>query len=131
MVTFSPFELWLTFPDPVAPETSPGTDYVLRIGGAFRLASPSATIDVDPGTGPHGAYLGLLRRVVREAVASEDGSLAMTFADGDRLEITSDVFEPWQLTGHGQMLISVAGGGLAVWNDGDGVSVPAAEFGAL
>jgi hypothetical protein len=116
LVTFSPFSLWLTFPDPAAPASSPGTDYSLRIDGPFRLVSPDAVIEIDPEAGANAAYLGLLQRVVQEAIAAEDGSLAISFADGDRLQIPSDVYEPWQLTGNGQTLVSVAGGGLARWN---------------
>src|SRR2546428_5087578 len=93
LVTFSPFSLWLSFPDFAAPDTSPGTDYVLRIDGPFRLVSPAATIEVDPEAGANAAYLGLLQRVVQEAIAGEDGSLAITFADGDRLEILGDMYE--------------------------------------
>jgi hypothetical protein len=101
---------------------------VLRIDGPFRLVSPAAVIEVDPEAGGHAVYLGLLQRVVREAVAAEDGSLVITFADGDRLEIPSDVYEPWQLTGKGQTLVSAAGGGLAVWDEAGGVNVPTSEF---
>jgi len=128
VVTFSQFSLWLRFPDPAAPDNSPGTDYVLRIDGPFRLVSPAAMIEVDPEAGANALYLGLLQRVVKEAIAAEDGSLAITFADGDRLEIPSDVYEPWQLTGKGQTLVSAAGGGLALWNDGEGTNVPLSEY---
>jgi Family of unknown function (DUF6188) len=128
LVTFSPFGLWLIFPDPAAPETSPGSDYVLRIDGPFRVVSPTAVIEVDPNGGPSSAYFGLLQRVVEKAIATEDGSLAISFADGDRLEIPSDVHEPWQLTGKGQSLVSAAGGGLALWNEGGDLAVPLSEF---
>lgn len=128
LVTFSPFSLWVRFPDPAAPDTSPGTDYVLRIDGPFRLVQPAATIEVDPEAGANAVYLGLLQRVVHEAIAAEDGSLAIAFADGDRLEIPSDVYEPWQLTGKGQTLVSVAGGGLALWDEGGGTNVPLSEY---
>jgi len=116
LVAFSPFGLWLTFPDPVAPETSPGSDYVLRIDGPFRLVRPTAQVDVDPNEGPNSVYLELLQRTVEEAIATEDGSLAIRFVDGDRLEIRSDAYESWMLTGNGQSLVSVAGGGVARWS---------------
>jgi hypothetical protein len=128
LVTFSPFSLWLTFQDPAAPASSPGTDYELRIDGPFRLVSPDAIIEVDPEAGANAAYLGLLQRVVQEAIAAEDGSLAISFADGDRLEIPSDVYEPWQLTGNGQTLVSAAGGGLALWNGDAGTTAPVSEY---
>ena len=128
LVTFSPFSLWLSFPDPAVPESSPATDYVLRIDGPFRLVSHAAMIEVDPEDGANAAYLGLLQRVVQEGIAAEDGSLAIVFADGDRLEIPSDVYEPWQLTGKGQTLVSAAGGGLALWNESEGTNVPLGEW---
>jgi hypothetical protein len=113
LVTFSPFGLWLTFQDPVPLETSPGTDYVLRIDGPFRLVTPRSQVEVDPNEGPNPVYLSLLQRTVAEAIATEDGSLAIRFVDGDRLEIRSDAYESWMLTGNGQELVSVAGGGVA------------------
>ena len=127
LVTFSPFSLWLRFPDAATPGTSSGAEYVLRIDGPFRLVSPTAVIEVDPEAGANAVYLGLLQREVREAVATEDGSLAITFAEGDRLEVPSDVYEPWQLTGEGQTLVSVAGGGLAVWDEAGGTNLAHAE----
>ena len=132
LVTFSPFSLWLCFADPAAaPAMSPGADYVLRIDGPFRLVSPGAVIEVDPEAGASAVYLGLLQRVVQEAIAAEDGSLAITFVDGDRLEIPSDLYEPWQLTGRGQTLVSAAGGGLALWTEGGGQAVPLSEYHGL
>lgn len=128
LVTFSPFSLWLRFPDHAAPATSPRTDYELRIDGPFRLVSPAGIIEVDPEGGANNLYLGLLRRVVQEAIAADDGSLSIVFADGDRLEVPSDVYEPWQLTGNGQTLVSAAGGGLALWNDDGGINVPLNEY---
>jgi hypothetical protein len=128
LVTFSPVSLWLRFPDSAAPEASPGAEFVLRIDGPFRLVSPAAVIEVDPEAGANAVYLGLLQGVVQEAVAAEDGSLVITFADGDRLEIRSDVYEPWQLTGKGQTLVSAAGGGLAVWDEAGGLNVSTDEY---
>jgi Family of unknown function (DUF6188) len=119
LVTFSPFGLWLTFPDPMRPETSPGSDYVLRIEGPFRFISATAVLEVDPNDGPNPVYLGLLQRVVEDAVATEDGSLAISFVDGDRLEVRSGRYESWELTGKGQSVLSVAGGGLARSGPGD------------
>jgi hypothetical protein len=127
LVTFSPFSVWLRFADSAAPEASPGADYVLRIDGPFRLVSPAAVIEVDPEAGANAVYLGLLQRVVQEAVAAEDGSIAITFADGDRLEVPSDVYEPWQLTGNGQTLVSAAGGGLAVSDEAGDMSAATSE----
>jgi hypothetical protein len=127
LVAFSPFSLWLTFPDPAAPESSPGTDYVLRIDGPFRLVAPDAIIEIDPEAGANAASLGLLERIVQNAFAAEDGSLAISFADGGRLEVPSDVYEPWPLTGNGQTLASVAGGGLALRTGGRSTTVPMRE----
>lgn len=115
LVTFSPFGLWLTFPDPVAPESSPGGDFVLRIDGPFQLVTPTAAVDVDPNEGPNAVYLGLLERVVHEAVAIEDGTLVIRFFDGDRLDVRIDAYESWMLSGNGQQLLSAPGGGLPHW----------------
>ena len=128
LVTFSPFSLWLRFPDSAAPEASPGAEYVLRIDGPFRLVSPAAAIEVDPEAGANAVYLGLLHRQVQEAVAADDGSLALTFADGDRLEVPSDVHESWQLTGEGRTLVSAAGGGLAVWDEAGGMNGSTSDY---
>ena len=91
------------------------------------MVSPAAVIEVDPEAGANAVYLGLLQRVVQEAVAAEDGSIAITFADGDRLEVPSDVYEPWQLTGNGQTLVSAAGGGLAVSDEAGDMSAATSE----
>jgi hypothetical protein len=120
LVTFSSFGLWLTFPDPVAPESSPAADYVLRVNGPFRLVTPTTEVDVNPNEGPNPVYLGLLGRTVAEAVATADGSLAIKFIDGDQLAVRSDAYESWMLTGNGQSLLSVAGGGLARWRPASG-----------
>ena len=130
LVTFSPFSLWLRFPDPAPAESPPAADYVLRIDGPFRLVSPAAVTEVDPGDGANSVYLGLLGRVVHEAVAGEDGSLTIAFADGDRLEVPTDAYESWQLAGNRQTLVGAAGGGLALWNEGRGVNVPLGDYDA-
>jgi hypothetical protein len=90
LVTFSPFTLWLRLPDPATPETSSGTDYVLRIDGPFRLVSAGAVIEVDPESGPDAVYLALLQKTVEVASAIEDGSLAITFVGetGSRSRLT-------------------------------------------
>ena len=121
LITFSPVSLWLNFPDPDEPEASPTLDYNLRIDGPFRLVSGDAIVEIHPADGPNAACLGLLQRVVETAVAADDGSFAISFDDEDRLEIPGDSHEPWQLTGNGQTLVSVAGGGLAVFREDLGV----------
>ena len=128
LVSFSPFSVWLRFPDRRDPGASSGTDYVLRIDGPFRLVSSTTVIEVDPQAGANTVYLGLLNRVVQKATAAEDGALAITFTDGDRLDIASSEYEPWQLAGMGQTLVSSADGGLTLWSDADGTTIPLSDY---
>ena len=72
-------------------------------------------IDREAGQDP--AYLSVVDKKVARAVASDNGELAIEFTDADHLIVSSDVYEPWQLNGDdGSLIVSVAGGGLAVWN---------------
>jgi hypothetical protein len=108
-VAFTPGGLWLEF------WGSP--DYTLHIEQAFGLTTSAGTVTVDPEAGPHPAYLGLVGRSVEGAIATEDGALSLTFHDGARIEIAPGTYEPWQLSAeNGFEVVSVAGGGLAVWD---------------
>jgi hypothetical protein len=96
-----------------------GPDYSLIIDGPLRLMSKGRVVEVDPSTGPDPIYLGFVEKRVRRAIAGQDGSLTVEFADGDVLSVAPDRYEPWQLEplkGDGMMIVSVAGGGLATWD---------------
>jgi hypothetical protein len=108
-VAFTHGNLWLEF------WGSP--DYTLHIEQQFSLTSGRHAVTVDPQQGPNPAYLGLIGRSVATAAATDDGALVLTFGDGARIDIAPGLYEPWQLTADdGFEVVSVAGGGLAVWD---------------
>lgn len=97
-------------------DTTTGADYTLQIDGRLRLVVANGESTIEPESGPDPATLGLLEKTVSRAIASGDGSLQVDFADGQRLLVAPDVYEPWQLNGSdGSLVASGAGGGLAVW----------------
>jgi hypothetical protein len=98
----------------------PGPDFTLEIDGPFRFVSSGSESFIDPAVGPDAAYLLLVDKRVERAVASSDGGLELAFSDGDRLIIPPHRYEPWQLNGDdGYLVVSVAGGGLAIWSGKD------------
>ena len=100
-----------------APDSTAGPDYILQIEGPFRLTIADRESSIDPEAGADPAYLRLVEKKIAHAVASDDGSLDLAFTDGDHMVIPPDVYEPWQLSGDdGSLIVSVAGGGLAVWD---------------
>jgi hypothetical protein len=93
-----------------------GTGYRLQIAGRVRITTAPNEWGVDPEEEPDPAYLRPVAKKVARAVASDDGSLDVAFTDEDHLIIPAAVYEPWQLNGEeGSLIVSVAGGGLAVW----------------
>jgi hypothetical protein len=101
----------------------PATDdggYTLSIEGPFVYQSGSERLQVDPASPPP-VILRLRDKRVQEALADEDGTLRLSFADGDLLTVPPDNYEPWQLVSTrspvdgGWLVVSVAGGGLSVW----------------
>jgi hypothetical protein len=71
---------------------------------------------IDPAIRPDPTYLRLVDKSVRRAQALEGGGLEIDFSDGDRLTVPPGQYEAWQLDGDdGSSYVSVAGGGLAVW----------------
>ena len=78
--------------------------------------------EIDLGEEADPACLRLLGKTVSRAVAFEDGRLHIDFVGGDVLTVEPSAYEPWQLNGSdGSLVVSVAGGGLAVWApSGDG-----------
>jgi hypothetical protein len=98
----------------------PGPEFTLEIEGSFRLVSSGVESLIDPERGPDPTYLTLVDKTVAHAIARRDGGLEVTFSDGDRLIIPPDRYEPWQLNGNnGYLVVSVAGGGLAIWSGKD------------
>ena len=99
------------------PESAPGPDYTLQIEGPIRIVTAKGELNIDPQAGPDPAYLLLVTKTVAHALASDDGGLVVDFTDGDRLVVPPFEYEPWQLSGEdGSLFVSVAGGGLAVWD---------------
>ena len=94
-----------------------GTNFRLEIDGPFRIVGKEHDWTIDPQSGPDPAYLGLVDKTIARATAAADGSLEVEFTDGDFLLVTPFEYEPWQLDGDdGTLIVSVAGGGLAVWS---------------
>ncbi len=93
-----------------------GSDFELQIDGQLRIVASGRDRTIDPESGPDPAYLLLVDKTVSSAVANADGSLDVEFTDGDRLLVAPGQYEPWQLNGDdGTLVVSVAGGGLSVW----------------
>lgn len=60
----------------------------------------------------HGDKAPLTQKLIDTALARHDGSLAVMFADGTRLEVPFADVEAWELKGPGQLfVVSPAGGG--------------------
>lgn len=94
---------------------SPG--FNLSVEGPMVIVTKSSAHRIDPTAGEDPAYLSLVTKTVLRAIASSDGGLVVTFTDGDRLEVPPFDYEPWQLAGDdGSLVVSVAGGGVAVWS---------------
>jgi hypothetical protein len=100
--------LWLRF-------WFPRTEYGLHIEGEFRVVTGGVARHNDPRT-PHESWFGLCNRTIRTAEAADDGALTIRFMDGGELLIAPGRYEPWRLEGEdGELFVSVAGGGLAIW----------------
>jgi hypothetical protein len=100
--------LWLRF-------FLPGDEYGLHIEGPFQLVASGATMELDPRA-PAMVWFSLAGRVVEAAEAKAEGSLQIRFSDGSQLNVPSHRYEAWQLEGpDGELFVSVAGGGFAVW----------------
>jgi len=108
--------LVLHLPGWTARDSEAGQNYVLQIDGPVRLIASGQSSVVDLEEGPSCRLVTLLGKSIASAGAFEDGSLRIDFADGDALVVDPSVYEPWQLSGEdGSSVVSVAGGGLAVW----------------
>ena len=116
-VPFLRLHFWGT---PGVPNSTTGPDYTLQIEGPLRIDVGGTVWNIVPESGADPAYLRLIDKKVARAIAAVDGGLDVVFTDGDRLVIPPHAYEPWQLSGDDESLVvSVAGGGLAVW-DGSG-----------
>jgi hypothetical protein len=113
---FVPF-LRLHFWGAGVPDSTPGPDYTLEIEGPLRIITAEREWSIVPQAGPDRAYMLLVTKKVTRARAFDDGGLEVDFSDGDRLLVPPHEYEPWQLNGEDDSLfVSVAGGGLAVWD---------------
>jgi hypothetical protein len=98
---------------------SPDPEYNLDIEGSFSLRLGDQIVAVHPGQPIPAECLRLIEKSVARAAASDDGALLIEFADGDQLTIDAARYEPWQVNGDdGYLVVSIAGGGLAVWSTG-------------
>jgi hypothetical protein len=99
------------------PASTPGPDYTLEIDGPLQIITAERERTIDPQAGPDAAYLLLLSKTVAQAFASDEGGLAVDFTDGDKLVVPPHTYEAWQMNCEDDSLfVSVAGGGLAVWD---------------
>ena len=96
----------------------PGDEAMFRIASSFELHQNGRRWTADP-THPEelGPALGLFGKIVAWAMAYHDGALEVLFTDGTRLCVSCDPdYEAWQFTGsHGRLIVSMPGGGLAIW----------------
>jgi hypothetical protein len=114
---FTPFLRLHFWGTPGVPDSTTGPDYALQIEGPLRVVVGGTVWNIDPQTGADPVYLRLVDKKVSRAVAAIDGALDVVFTDDDRLIVPPYEFEPWQLSGDdGSLVVSVAGGGLAVWD---------------
>ncbi|MCC8245509.1 DUF6188 family protein [Saccharothrix luteola] len=99
---------------------SPDGSYDLRIEEDFAFVSAEGVeVVLRPQTDPTGLgpVLACTRTSVVEALAFDDGRLAVAFADGSRLVVDgSREYEPWMLSGPAKLVVvSTPGGALALW----------------
>jgi hypothetical protein len=107
----------------------PSGTFEVRIEQPFTFTSATGSEvllvpENDPtGLGP---VLACSRTAVEEAAASDDGELAMSFADGSSIRIRSSPdHEAWGLTGPaGLRVVSVPGGELAIWQPDQAAGSP-------
>lgn len=98
-----------------------GSSFELRIENDFTFVATDGTeIVLSPENQPAelGPILSVVRTSIEQAVAFDDGCLAVSFADGSRLHVPASLeYESWQLVGPGGLrIISTPGGELAIWD---------------
>jgi hypothetical protein len=92
---------------------------VIRVQNDFLVSHPDvepvfvSIDDLDTAARP---MMRLFGQVLDSVEANDDGSLALTFASGARIDVApSAVLEPWSLTtASGELLVGLPGGGAAV-----------------
>ncbi len=93
-------------------------EFTIKIEGNFTLTLAGQTYSLTPihriALGP---ALELYGKIVDRAVATQDGSLFLTFSDETEIVVhPNDRYEAWGLSGpDGLLLVSLPGRGLAVW----------------
>jgi hypothetical protein len=99
-------------------ETESGAQ--LRVESPILLFhEPAAPIKIDPHepAASGNEIVALLRKRIKDASISLDGTLTIAFEAGPRLEIACDKrYEAWTLsTQTGELLVSMPGGEVAYW----------------
>jgi len=84
-----------------------------------HLDGPDGPADVEPGDNPSDALATLLGDVVRAASIRDTGELQITFGGDSQLLVGVDAdVEAWAFAGSdGVLMVCLARGELAVWND--------------
>jgi hypothetical protein len=93
-------------------------EFTIRIEGTFTLKLAGQTFSLTHlRRSALGPALELYGKIVDRAVATQDGSLFLTFSDETEIVVhPNDRYEAWGLSGpDGLLLVSLPGGGLAVW----------------
>jgi hypothetical protein len=103
-------------------------DFVLEVEGSGWV-QPSSFVDripVAPNSGPYADVTALVGQEIVAAVATREGALHLTFADGGFFDVDPPRgYETWQLRDDGSEYIVVthAGGGIVQFGEPD-ASVP-------
>jgi hypothetical protein len=97
----------ISISEPFTLVTNDGRRYTLDPGGDAMDLAPA---------------LQIVRLVIREGAAFNDGRLELDLSDGSRIKVPpSRDFEAWTLTGpggpDGLKVVSIPGGDLAIWSD--------------
>ena len=89
-------------------------EFVLKISDRIYNLSPANPTEL-------GTALTMLHKNIKHAEAFKNGRLEITFEDDISLSLEPDNYEAWQVTSHdGSMIISLPGGGLAIFGNRDG-----------
>ncbi len=101
------------------------TEIIITIEGVSTITRGSSTVAVEQGPAGLVAVLERLWTKVSSVTAFKDGRLEIVFGDDAKLDVPADDnYEPWGLVGDdGMRIVSVPGGGLAVWLPGAAASV--------
>jgi hypothetical protein len=97
----------------------------ISIGEPFTLVTPDGrrrTLDPSGDAIDLAPILQIVRQVIREGTAFNDGRLELDFSDGSYIKVPAgEDFEAWTLAGpggaDGLKVVSIPGGDLAIWSD--------------